>query len=347
MNSFDVAWRSPSNIALVKYWGKREKQIPENASVSFTLKKAYTELSIKATKKSISDDQIQLDFFFEEKPSQKFKEKIEKFLITQKQRFPWLVNYSFVMNSINTFPHSSGIASSASSMSALCLGILELDEKINDKKYSNDDFYKIASELSRLASGSAGRSVYPFMASWGRFNDVTRETSDLYASPLKKEDVNEIFQDYCDDIVIVDNAEKSVSSRAGHALMDAHPFREVRYKLANENVEKVIEAMKNGDMETFINIVEAEALMLHGLMMTSNPSYILLKPNSLLVIDVIRKIRETTKLPVCFTIDAGPNIHVLYPKKYATEIGQLLKQNLADFKIIHDETGDGPLRLKD
>lgn len=347
MNSFDVAWRSPSNIALVKYWGKREKQIPENASVSFTLKNAYTELSIQATKKTSVNSNVEINFFFEGKESQKFKEKIEQFLQTQTSRFPWLTDYALLMNSMNTFPHSSGIASSASSMSALCLGILELDEKINAKKYSKDEFYKIASELSRLASGSAGRSIYPFMASWGKFKDSTRETSDLYASPVNKNELHEVFQSYCDDIVIVDNSEKSVSSRAGHALMDTHPFREVRYKLANDNVEQIIKAMKNGDMETFINIVESEALMLHGLMMTSTPSYILLKPNSLHVIEVVRKIRENTKLPVCFTIDAGPNIHVLYPKKHATEIGKLLKENLADYKIIHDETGNGPECLKD
>lgn len=344
MNSFKVAWQSPSNIALVKYWGKREIQIPENSSVSFTLKNSLTTLEIEAI--ASNSGKIEIEFYFEGKLSEKFEAKISKFLLSQESRFPWLLNYKLIIQSTNTFPHSSGIASSASSMSALNLCLMSLDEKINHKKIDSHKFFNEASHLSRLASGSASRSVYPYMATWGEI--PKREgTSNLYASGVAKNEVHEMFHEFCDAIIIVDANEKSVSSRAGHALMETHPFRKERYELAAKNLNLLLMAMKNGDMNTFVEIVEEEALMLHALMMTSTPSYILLKPDSLLIIEKIREFRKQSNIPVCFTIDAGPNIHVLYPKKDSAEVGSWLNDHFSSFKIILDEVGNGPKNLKD
>lgn len=342
-----VAWTSPSNIALVKYWGKFGVQLPKNASISFTLKHSITTLSISATKQNSDQKLLSLEFFFEGKPNLKFQEKIAKFLNTQLDRFPWILNHHLEISSTNTFPHSSGIASSASSMSALCLSLLSLDELITGKNYEKDEFFKIASELSRLASGSASRSVYPGLASWGETSSVAG-SSNLYAS--KFEDAHVIFMDYRDSILIVDDGEKSVSSRAGHGLMENHPFKEQRFQRANQNLSKLVAALKTGDIDTFIEVVEEEALTLHALMMTSTPSYILLKPQSLWLIDKIRSFRSEKNIPVCFTIDAGPNIHLLYPKSYESVVRSWIESELVSGlvgkKWIHDEVGSGPLKLE-
>lgn len=335
LKKISVQWSSPSNIALVKYWGKRPVQLPANPSVSFTLSHSISNFNVTAFEKTNAG--IEVDFLFEGKENLKFQDKIVKFLQNHVETFSWINRYKLVIQSTNTFPHSSGIASSASSMSALCLSLLSLDEIITDKKRSDKDFFQEASRLSRLASGSAGRSVYPYMATWGL-------ESEDFATPVDKKDIHPDFHNFCDSILIVDANEKSVSSRAGHSLMDTHPFKDERFKRARLNLDRLMVAMKDGDMKTFIEVVEEEALMLHALMMTSTPSYILLKPLSLDLIEKIRAFREKTQVPVCFTIDAGPNIHLLYPALYKDQVHAWLNSFFPASQIIHDEVGTGPKR---
>lgn len=341
MNSnFKVTWKSPSNIALVKYWGKFGNQLPQNPSISFTLKHSITELSISISK----NQNAGLSFFFEGQENLKFKEKISKFLNSNLSQFPWISEYYIEIHSENTFPHSSGIASSASSMSALCLSLLSIDNFLTGKNTSPEDFFKKASELSRLASGSASRSVFGGLVSWGENKDIP-QSSNLFATPFLN--AHSIFHDYCDSILIVDDKEKSVSSRAGHGLMENHPYKDQRFLEARQNFSKLLLALQTGDIPTFIEIVEEEALTLHALMMTSRPSYILLKPESLWLIEQIKRFRIEEKVPVCFTIDAGPNIHLLYPKSYqkvvTSWIENKLSKELARIKWIHDEVGNGPV----
>lgn len=348
MENFKVGWTSPSNIALVKYWGKRPVQIPANPSISFTLSKSKTSMMIFASRGTSKN--VSVDFYFEGELNEKFKTKIVKFLESEVERFPWLKEFHLDINSENTFPHSSGIASSASSMSALVLCLLSLDEKISGHKFLKDDFFKEASDLSRKASGSASRSVYPLLASWGEI-DTNGESSNLFAAPIKESDIHETFKTFCDAILIVDAGEKSVSSRAGHALMDGHPFAQARFERARVNLAKLLIAIKSGDMPTFIEIVEEEALTLHSLMMTSKPSYILLKPTSLLLIERIREFRNQTNIPVSFTIDAGPNIHLLYPSSHKNEVHHWIQKEFMGTgivqNIIYDEVGTGPEIIKD
>jgi diphosphomevalonate decarboxylase len=342
--AFKVTWTSPSNIALVKYWGKFDEQLPQNPSISFSLKQSVTTLSMSVTKSSSPG----LRFYFEGIENQKFQDKISKFLDKQQVRFPWLAHHHLEIHSSNTFPHSSGIASSASSMSALCLSLLSVDEFMTGKKLDKNEFMKIASELSRLASGSASRSVYAGLASWGESSAIAL-SSNQFATPFS--DTHEVFRDYCDSILIVDDGEKSVSSRAGHGLMENHPYKDQRFLRAKNNLVQLVAALKSGDLNRFIEIVEEEALTLHALMMTSSPSCILLKPQSLWLIDQIKKFRLEKNIPVCFTIDAGPNIHLLYPQSFKAVVQAWieaeLSQKLVGIKWIHDEVGSGPTRIEE
>jgi diphosphomevalonate decarboxylase len=341
-----VSWSSPSNIALVKYWGKHGDQLPCNPSLSFTLKNAVTNMSIEL--KDRSSNHYKVEFLFEGKPSQKFSSKIELFLTKILDEMPWIKDFDFYIESSNTFPHSSGIASSASSMSALALCLFSLDCKIHSRILSRDEFLKKASSLARRASGSASRSIFPFMSLWGKV-DGFEQSSDEWA--IQYEDSSSSFLNFCDAIVIVDANEKSVSSRAGHDLMIDHPFKDVRFIQAKHNVSKLIEAMKTENLQLFMEIVEEEALTLHAMMMTSNPSYILLKPESLFIIDKVREYRNTSGLPICFTIDAGPNIHLIYPKTISSEVNfwieNELMSNKYNFKVLFDEVGAGPISISE
>lgn len=334
-----VGWASPSNIALVKYWGKKGKQIPQNPSISFTLSECRSETFVTFEKADI----FGFRFFFDGQENPAFGAKIEKFLMENQAFFPFINQLSLKVESRNTFPHSSGIASSASSMSAFVMCLLDFENQIVIKRFG----FQKASYFSRLASGSAARSVFPEMALWGA-TPYYEGSSDEYAVSLEN-DIHPVFKTYHDAILIVSGEMKSVSSRAGHALMEGNPYAPARYAQANENIKNLLTALKSGDLDTFIKIIESEALQLHALMMCSNPSFILMKPNTLNLINEIRAFREETKIPLCFTLDAGPNVHLLYPESEAEKVEGFIKNELVKYCVdnrwIADRVGDGPKKL--
>ena len=347
-----VGWASPSNIALVKYWGKKGNQIPQNPSISFTLSECRSETFVEFEKAG----KFGFQFFFEGKENPAFGAKIEKFLMDHQAFFPFINQLTLKVESRNTFPHSSGIASSASSMSAFVMCLMGVERSLSPRFLSlskeskgrpiDVDLQK-ASYFSRLASGSAARSVFPAMALWGK-TEAYEGSSDEYAVSLS-DDIHPVFKTFHDSILIVSGETKSVSSRAGHALMEGNPYASARYAQANENIKNLLSSLKSGDLDTFINITESEALQLHALMMCSNPSFILMKPNTLSLINEIRAFRDETKIPLCFTLDAGPNVHLLYPESEAEKVDYFIKNNLAaycvDNKWIADHVGDGPKKL--
>ena len=329
---------SPSNIAFVKYWGKHGRQLPMNASISMTLKNCHTVCEINY---SIDKENPGLKSFkFEGEENEGFKKRIDKFLESISDVYPLVNSLSFEVSTSNSFPHSAGIASSASAMSALCFSLAKIEEDMGE--VSSDKVIEKASFLSRLASGSACRSVYPNYASWGEYQS-DENSSDDYASLFT--DFHESFQSVKDTILIVSSETKAVSSSLGHQMMNGHPFKEARKEQALENMRVITNAMKAGDWETFGEVLENEALTLHALMMTSDPSFILLKPNSLNIIEKIREFRKETGTPLYFTIDAGPNMHLIYPANVSdtvlTFINSKLKQFCEDGRVIEDEIGQG------
>ena len=334
-----VAWQSPSNIALVKYWGKRGKQLPQNPSISFTLSECRSETFVTFEKAN----HFEFRFFFEGLKNPAFGAKIEKFLLENQEFFPFVNQLNLKVESRNTFPHSSGIASSASSMSAFVMCLLDIENQLSRDSFDS----RKASYFSRLASGSASRSVLPKMALWGT-TEAYKASSNEYAVSLEN-DIHPVFKTYHDNILIVSGETKSVSSRAGHGLMEGNPYALARYAQANENIKSLLFALRSGDLDTFINITESEALQLHALMMCSNPSYILMKPNTLRIIEEIRNFRKETQIPLCFTLDAGPNVHLLYPEKETDKIEDFIKNVLVSYcnegRWIADHVGDGPKKL--
>ena len=331
-----LKWQSPSNIALVKYWGKKGQQLPQNPSISFTLKNCKTETSVSFE----PSDHFDLHFRFDGKENSEFQAKIHNFLLENMDSFPFLKQLDLHINSHNTFPHSSGIASSASSMSALVMCLFDIERTVNG---TDGIDMKKASYFSRLASGSACRSLFPKMALWGE-TPAVKDSSDEYAITLQDR-IHPIFKDYHDSILIVSDAKKSVSSRAGHALMNGNPYAESRYAVAKNNIENLLKALETGDLETFIHITESEAMQLHALMMCSNPSYILMKPNTLRIINTLFEFRQETDIPVCFTLDAGPNVHILYPDQHAEMVERFIMDELEQYCVsgqwIPDQVGDG------
>ncbi|MEZ4962315.1 MAG: diphosphomevalonate decarboxylase [Saprospiraceae bacterium] len=342
-----IAWRSPSNLAIIKYWGKYGSQLPKNPSLSLTLSSSFTETLLEYSPKQSGDRNISLEFSFHQEPNEPFREKVLKFLESITDIFPFLRQLDLKISTGNSFPHSAGIASSASAMSALALCLCSLEEELFNTLEDDEAFDQKSSFVARLGSGSACRSIFPTAALWGQTGEV-EGSSDLYAISMADE-VHDIFKDFHDDILIASTAAKRVSSRAGHGLMDNHPFAEARYADAKRKMHFLLEAMKKGDLEAFGKMAENEALTLHSLMMSSNPSYILLKPNTLEMIERVRRYREESKHPVYFSLDAGPNLHVLYPGEIIHEVRLFVEEELMPLceeeKYLQDWVGDGPVQV--
>jgi diphosphomevalonate decarboxylase len=334
-------WQTPSNIALVKYWGKSNPQIPKNASISFTLNNCHTITTIDF-KKSKASNEINFELFFEGEKKAEFKPKITQFFERIKEYCPYIFDYDMIINSENSFPHSSGIASSASGLSAIAMCLLSLEKEMNPN-LSEVEINQKASFLARLGSGSASRSIEGPLVVWGKHPEI-KGSSDLFGVkfPLK---VASIFKNYQDAILLVDKGEKQVSSTVGHNLMHEHPYAGQRFVQANDNLSKIAEVLQNGDIDAFINIVESEALTLHAMMLTSNPYFILMKPNTLEIINAIWKFRAATASKICFTLDAGANVHVLYPEKEKETINLFIENELSKFcqngQFILDNAGFG------
>lgn len=345
-NEGKVTYKSPSNIALVKYWGKKENQIPANPSISFTLDACTTTTTISYKKAAIKASDFSFDLIFEGKPKEDFKPKIKTFFSRIEKYLPFLKEYHFSIETSNSFPHSSGIASSASGMSALALCLMEVERNLN-AKMTSDYFNKKASFLARLGSGSACRSIEGDLVQWGNHRGIQR-SSDLYAIKYPN-DVHQIFKNYHDTILLVDKGQKQVSSTVGHDLMHNHPFAENRFVQAHENLTKLKSVFAEGDLDKFIEIVESEALTLHAMMMTSLPYFVLMKPNTLQIINKIWAFRESSNSHVCFTLDAGANVHVLYPEAEKHEVYQFIKNELVAYcengQYICDRIGFGAKKM--
>jgi diphosphomevalonate decarboxylase len=326
ITSANFEWSAPSNIALVKYWGKKENQIPANPSISFTLNHCKTITKLEVVKKSETQD-ISFELLFEGKPKEDFKPKIQKFLERIAPYCPYIKDYHFKIDTQNTFPHSSGIASSASGMAALAVNIMCLEKAII-ASISDEYFYSKASFLARLGSGSACRSIKGEVVVWGN-HDAILGSSDLFGVPFSE--IHENFKNYQDTILLVDKGEKQVSSTLGHNLMHNHPYAEQRFAQAHENLTALKEVLTSGNIAEFIKIVESEALTLHAMMLTSMPYFILMKPNTLAIVNALWNFRNKTQIPVCFTLDAGANVHVLYPAAVKEKVFQFIQDELVAY----------------
>ena len=318
-----VSESCPSNIALIKYWGKYKDQIPANPSISFTLNHCKTNTEMEF----VANETFSVQTFLSGNEEVKFAEKIEKYFKNIEQYLPWILKGKYIIRTENTFPHSSGIASSASGFGAIAKCLMKLDESFSGKNSDEESLTK-ASFLARLGSGSACRSLYNGLVVWGESEEVSG-SSDLFAVQYPNSEVHDIFKNFNDWVLLIHEGVKSVSSTVGHGLMNSNPYAERRFQEARENFVPMKEILKSGDLQNFIKLVEHEALTLHAMMMMSDPAFILMKTGTLEVINKIWDFRRETNLPLFFTLDAGANVHLLFPNDGSEEkIKTFIEQEL-------------------
>jgi diphosphomevalonate decarboxylase len=335
-----IAWKCPSNIAIVKYWGKHGKQLPGNPSLSLTLSESVTRMEVEY--KTGPGAPGSLEYFWDHSRKPEFEARIKSYLDLIAAYMPFVNQLQWTIRSTNTFPHSAGIASSASAFGALALCLSSVEKQLFGNPASTGDFFRKASFLARLGSGSACRSVFPGFSVWGE-TVVFPGSSDELAVPVNQY-VHDTFQHYHDTILIVSSAPKAVSSSAGHHLMRRHPYAEARYAQARNHIALLHDVLAEGNEPSFIEIMENEALSLHALMMASSPGYFLMLPATLEIISRIRQFRRDSGLMLGFTLDAGPNIHLLYPGSIRATIMDFINNHLQPYfeYLIDDLAGKGP-----
>lgn len=338
-----VSWRCPANIALVKYWGKYPGQLPCNPSISLTLNNAYTETQVSYE----WTEQGSVVFLFDGELNDSFGKRIERFVDKLSQYFPSLSHLNLEINSTNSFPHSAGIASSASALGALSLCFCSIEEQLSGQKMYEEAFYRKAAFIARLGSGSATRSIYGGLVLWGKLHEV-HGSSDFCGIALKS---YPFVSSLCDAILIVNSAEKPISSTTGHALMNDNPYATVRFEQGRRHCVDLLKVLKDENIQGFCDLIENEALTLHGMMMTSSPGYMLLMPSTVEIIAKVRSFRIESGVPVCFTLDAGPNVHLLYPEVYKEQVVRFIQNELLQYcedgKWLDDKVGLGPVLLNE
>ena len=198
--------------------------------------------------------------------------------------------------------------------------------------------------MARLGSGSACRSVYGSTVLWG-FSHEIKNSSDEVSIPIN-EFVHPVFNTYNDAILVVDSTPKTLSSSEGHKRMKEHFYANVRYHQAKSNLHTLLAALKNGDIQQFARIVETEAMSLHGLLFSSNPPVLLIHPNSINIIKKINEYEASTKQGITYTLDAGPNVHLLYPEQVRSQLYDFIESELKPLcengLWIDDTLSDGP-----
>ena len=288
-NKTAVAVAHP-NIAFIKYWGNRDDQLrlPANGSISMNLENLYTQTRVEFLPE-LEVDCLTINYQATTGvPLLRVSEFLDIFRKMGK------VESRAKVTSINNFPIGSGIASSAAAFAALALAAssalhLNLDEAA-------------LSRLARRGSGSASRSIPSGFVEWLPGEDDPTSFSVSIAPPD--------YWNLVDCIAIVEAGPKKVGSTEGHALASTSPLQTARLNDTPRRLDLCRRAIQARDFEALAMIVEMDSNLMHAIMMTSVPPLFYWSPTSLELMKAIPRMRKSG-LPVCYTLDAGPNVHVI------------------------------------
>ncbi len=282
---------APSNIAFIKYWGKKDEilRLPANTSISMNLSNLNTTTTVEFSK-DFENDSVEINKSTTDAP------RVIKFIDIIRKRANIIGKVKIV--SENNFPTAGGLASSASGFAALTVAATTAAGlRLSEKELSI---------LARIGSGSASRSIPDGFVEWHEGD--SSDTS--YAESLYPAD----YWDIADVIAIIDEGKKDVPSTEGHKSAQSSIFFPDRMKNINNKIKNIKEAIRKKDFPQFGEIIEAEALEMHAVMLTSVPPLIYWQPATIrLMREVINWRREG--LSVYFTIDAGPHLHLICQKK--------------------------------
>ena len=209
----------------------------------------------------------------------------------------------------NNFPSGAGIASSASAFAALALA----GSKAAGLNLSEAEL----SRLARRGSGSASRSIPDGFVEW----QVGTTDEDSFAFSIAQVD----HWNLVDCVAIVSASHKKTGSTEGHAIAPTSPLQEARVADAPRRLDLCRKAILDKDFNLFAAIVELDSDMMHAVMMTSTPQLHYWKPASLDVMNAVREWRADG-VAVCYTMDAGANVHVICPAEQSQKVEKQLRE---------------------
>lgn len=314
-----------SNIAFIKYWGNRDTslRLPANGSISMNLDSLQTVTTVRFDA-ALPTDRLILDG--EEQRGEALA-RVSRHL--DHVRALAGIQMRAQVISRNNFPTGAGIASSASAFSALTVAACAaLGLRLSERQLS---------ALARLGSGSACRSVPGGFVEWYAGRDHASSYAQSIAPPEHWALV--------DLVAIVSSAHKAVGSTGGHALAPTSPLQAARVADAPRRLNLCREAIRERDFEKLADVIEHDALMMHAVMMTSSPALIYWLPATLRIMQAVQQWRQAG-LPAAFTIDAGPNVHVIAPAEFRASLSKRLQQLEGVDRVLEAAPG-GPARVLD
>ena len=311
------------NIAFIKYWGNCEPdtRVPANGSISMNLAGLESRTTVTFDE-SLAGDELMLQG---EPPPAAALARVGQFLDVVR-RLAGIDAYANVVSE-NNFPMGVGIASSASAFAALALA----SSRAAGLALSEIEL----SRLARLGSGSACRSVPGGFVEWQVAGCEEDSAAVSIASPEHWELV--------DNVAIVDREHKRVGSTEGHTMAHTSPLQRARVDDAPRRLDICRRAILERDFEALAEIVELDSSMMHAVIMTSDPPLMYWNPVTL---DIMRQVSawRGEGLPVCYTIDAGPNVHVITLAESSNAVQARLRQIPGVLEVITAHPG-GPARL--
>lgn len=310
---------APSNIAFIKYWGRKNEalRLPENGSISMNLSNLLTTTTVEFSK-DFKKDSLIYNGVVENVKGNRAIAHIDKIRKMANTTIPVKIV------TVNNFPGGTGLSSSASGFAALTLAAV--------KAIGLDLSEKELSILARLGSGSSCRSIPDGFVEW-----IDGDTSDTsYAKTIFPKG----HWDIVDVVAVVSTDKKEVSTTEGQKEAQGSKFFAVRLSHMPRKIKECKELIKKKDFENFGVLVEEEALELHSIMLTSHPSLIYLLPETLKIMRLVKKWRRNG-LQVYFTLNTGQNIHLIVQKKDEKKVISLLKKLSFVEKIIPNDPSNG------
>jgi diphosphomevalonate decarboxylase len=313
-----------SNIAFVKYWGNRNDRlnIPANGSISMNLDGLYTRTQV-VFDPALTEDQLVLNG----EPVNGSGLQRVSVILERVRRLSNQVIFARV-DSTNNFPTAVGIASSASAFAALSLAAsAALGLRLSERDLSR---------LARLSSGSACRSIPGGFVEWQAGHD----DHDSYAFSIASAE----HWDLADCIAIVSLQQKATSSSEGHTLANTSPLQAARIADTPLRLTLCRRAIHERDFETLASVTELDCQLMHTVMMTSTPPLLYWMSATQEITRAVQSWRRGG-IPVCYTVDAGPNVHVICPVSHASNVMAMLVQIPGVLKVLVAHPG-GPARLE-
>lgn len=282
--------RAFSNIAFIKYWGNRDHnlRLPLNSTLSMNLDGIATETTV-TWRDDIPDDTLQLNG---KAAGEAALQRVRNHLDVVRDRLG--IDQRAMVESNNNFPMGAGIASSASAFAALTrAAVAAAGQSLSERELST---------IARRGSGSASRSIPAGFVVWHKGHDDPSSFAESIAPPD--------HWDLVDLIAIVSAKHKKTGSQEGHRTAETSELQSARVSGANERFEICRKAVLERDFNTFADVVEYDSNLMHAVMMTSRPSLLYWQPPTIEIMQRVQEMRANG-LRVCFTLDAGPNVHCI------------------------------------